>query len=340
MLSPDIVQEIFEKLKEDPKNSKCADCGKPDPEFTSLTYGIFICVDCKEIHQSIRPNLSVTKLVSNKLWTLNELKYIVASGNSAFEEFLSFYGLKDLKLSVKYRTTAVEFYRNMLQAIVEKQVFRGFLPRFESAKLISNESQPQLVVKEESKLDLKTHEIAQVKTEAKAQVVWNIPSVEFVAALFIMKKTGLKNRFKYWIKTAYSDLVNYGNKLTEKSIQISKTPTFKKIDDNLITAIDSIEKFVSRLYQSAQAIRKEYDPQIKLVDSNEIMYRQVFADFEHTFDNINTDERVIGLKREIMILLDTLTIDLRRKDTSSTGIMLRQEELEATHEEETYFVEP
>uniref|UniRef100_A0A8C3IYQ9 ArfGAP with dual PH domains 2 n=1 Tax=Calidris pygmaea TaxID=425635 RepID=A0A8C3IYQ9_9CHAR len=48
-------------------NSRCADCGEPDPEWASYRLGIFICLNCSGIHRNL-PQVSRVKSLRLDFW--------------------------------------------------------------------------------------------------------------------------------------------------------------------------------------------------------------------------------------------------------------------------------
>lgn len=115
------------------ENVYCLDCNVRNTQWTSLSYGIFLCMECAGIHRSFGVRVSVVRSVNMDKWTEEGYLKMKLGGNEKFKDFLRVQGIISLPIRERYKTDAVRDYMVCLKENVENE-----LP--ESSKELSNDN--------------------------------------------------------------------------------------------------------------------------------------------------------------------------------------------------------
>lgn len=103
------------------ENLYCLECNARNTQWASLSYGIFLCIDCASIHRSFGVRVSVVRSINMDKWTEEGYLKMKMGGNAKFKDFLRLHGIISLPIRERYKMDVVRDYMMCLKETVDNK---------------------------------------------------------------------------------------------------------------------------------------------------------------------------------------------------------------------------
>uniref|UniRef100_A0A7S1TJD8 Arf-GAP domain-containing protein n=1 Tax=Compsopogon caeruleus TaxID=31354 RepID=A0A7S1TJD8_9RHOD len=98
------------------ENRKCVDCGAANPQWATVSFGTFICLECSGRHRALGTHISFVRSVGMDKWKEWEVQRMLHGGNDKFSAYAKQTGIHGRPIQDKYNTKESAVYSAKLKS--------------------------------------------------------------------------------------------------------------------------------------------------------------------------------------------------------------------------------